>query len=356
MPPLESLRQGLPAPEDRITERLRYTRLSTPDAMDFEPGTSYPRLVYSDSEDYDSSPKQRKPVIQLPLSPISNSPPHGALPNSGVMLDDIGDESAIPSFLPPFPITSLDPENESSKEKEEELKREAELQKQKEAEEQEKEKADGAAVAVQTFPANYIMPAPYEVSKLQARGTWLLPFLSLASMEEDTDTASSPLKTGNPVQGPPLVPFERGTSTTEELLSALHALNPSSTEANPPATPSTFGPNAMATNPLRHKVSLVFLGTTPARYNTPDTLFGLTAALGPTPRPAHPLPSHVVPISPQPGAASKGKAKEAEPVTPPPQGRPVGTIPNVISAVTGTTSRLPAVSRQILAVSVFYDP
>lgn len=328
--------------------------MGTPDAMDFEPGTSYPRLAYSDSEDYDSSPKQGKPVIQLPLSPISNSPPHGTSANAGAMLDDTGDESAIPSFLPPFPITSLDPENEGSKEKGEELKREAELQKQKEAEEQEKEKADGAAVAVQTFPANYIMPAPYEVSKLQARVTWLLPSLSLASMEEDT--VSSPLKTGNPAQGPPLVPFVRGTSTTEELLSALHALNPSSTDANPPTTPATFGPNAMATNPLRHKVSLVFLGTTPARYNTPDTLFGLTAALGPTPRPAHPLPSHVVPISPQPGATSKGKAKEPEPVVPPPQGRPVGTIPNVISAVTGTSSRLPAVSRQILAVSVFCDP
>lgn len=344
------MRQGLPASEDRLTERLRYTRLNTPDAMDLEPDTLRSRMIDSDSEDYDNSPKQEEPVIQLPLSPVSNSPPHGALTSSRYLNGNM-EELAIPSFLPPFPIASLDPEDEKSREKEEELKREAELQKQKEAEEQEKEKDEGAAVAVQTFPANYIMPAPYEVSKLQARGTWHLPSLSLASMEEDVPI--SPLKTGQP-QAPPVPPFIRGTSTTEELLSALHALT-SSNEANPLTTPATFGPNAMAVNPLRHKISLVFLGTTPARYNTPDTLFGLSAALGPTPRPANPLPTHIVPIDPQPGGPAKGKGKEPDPVVPPSQGKPVGSVFNIINAVTGTSSRIPAVSRQILAVSSLDD-
>lgn len=318
--------------------------------MDFEPDITYPRMAYSDSEDYDDASRPEKPMVQLPLSPISNSPPRNPLDQSAGFFDDSNEDSAIPSFLPPFPITVLDAENdEKAKEKEEELKREAELQKQKEAEEQEKEKVENGVV-VQTFPANYIVPAPYEVSKLQARGTWHLPSISVAATEED-DIVSSPLKTANPSQPPPK-PFIRGTSTAEELLSALQSLNPPSTSTDANNTPSTFNPNAISTNPLRHKVSLVFLGTTPMRYNTPDTLFGLSAGLGPTPRPPNPLPTHVVPLDPQPGIPTKGKNKEPDLVVPPAQGRSVGTAPNVINAVTGTSSRIPTVGRRLLAVCI----
>jgi hypothetical protein len=320
----------------------------------------YDPMAYSDSEDYSSSSEGR-PNILPPLSPLSDSPSS----TKDVLMGDADSSSRtsyIPSFFPPFPVTITNEEaGDESQEKKEELMREAELQKQKEAEQLEKEKEESGAVVVQSFPANYNVPAPYEVSKLQSRGTWHLPSISVSSIEE----TSSPLKTSNPSQSAPLVPYSRGSSTTEELLSALQAMtsmNPDPNQPNTPSAPSTSF-NAISTNPLRHKVSLVFLGTTPAKFNTPDTLFGLSAALGPTPRPANPLPTYVQQLEHQPGFGPNGKAavkskggKEIDLPLPSSSGRSVGLGSGVVTAVTGTSSRIPLIGRALLAVRVCFMP
>jgi hypothetical protein len=283
-------------------------------------------------------------------------------------------DSVIPVFLPPIPqvlpeTTAGDSVLDAEKQ-EEEKKREAELLKEKETLEQRaKNKDEGDdAPTVQSFPANYIVPAPYDVSKLQTRGTWHLPSLSMSTLGESDDSgfaafsSSSPLKASNPglPSDPPIKPYIRGDSTTEELLTALHALTPGSqTDPNNPITPSslvasTAVVNAISTNPLRHKVSLVFLGTTPSRYNTPDTLFGFTPSYSVTPRPAGPLPTYVNVLEVQPGrgdkAGLKGKKDTGDLPVPPPQGRNVGVPASVVGAVTGTTSRIPAIGKSVLAV------
>ena len=290
----------------------------------------------------------------------------------------VDSDSVIPSFLPPLPQilpeTTTGESIPDAEKEEEERKREAELLKEKETlEQQAKDKEEGDdAPAVQSFPANYIVPAPYDVSKLQSRGTWHLPSLSMSSLDESEDSgfasfsSSSPLKANNPglPSGPPMKPYVRGDSTTEELLTALHSLTPGSqTDPNNPATPSslvasTAAANAISTNPLRHRVSLVFLGTTPSRYNTPDTLFGFTPSYIVTPRPAGPLPTYVNVLEVQPGrgdkAGLKGKKETGDLPVPPPQGRNVGVPTSVMGSVTGTTSMIPAIGKRILAVCLSF--
>jgi len=366
---------GLVAPEDRYSERLRYTRLPTPDPT--ERDNAYPAMEYSSYGGEDEPSLEQRP-IQLPLSPISNSPPNTRPAiEADNALGAVDADTAIPSFLPPlpqiFPETAAGDAADAEKE-DQEKKREAELLKEKETlEQQAKDKEEGEdAPALQSFPANYIVPAPYDVSKLQARGTWHLPSLSLIAIDETGDSgsasfsSSSPLKTSNPSLPavPPMKPYARGDSTTEELLAALHALTPSSlTDTNNLITPSSLIASSAAasttpTNPLRHKVSLVFLGTTPSRYNTPDTIFGFTPSYGATPRPSGPLPTYIDVLEVQPGRndkpGAKGKTKEPEDLpVPPPQGRNVGIPASVVGAVTGTTSRIPSIGKRVLAVGLF---
>lgn len=369
--PTESLRLGLVAPEDRYSERLRYTRLPTPEPENENP---YQPMAYSSDEEEGEEPVL-DPTVQLPLSPISNSPPHAR--NSTMDVDvvtGLDEESYLLPFLPPFP--QIVPEAtgeaaaEAEKEKEEEKQREAELLKQKESIEAKSKENDGdEAPVVHSFPANYIVPAPYDVSKLQARGTWHLPSISSTTLDDDSNTSaafssSSPLKTTNPglPTVPPTKPYVKGESTTEELLTALHSLTPTSqTDLNNPITPSsllasTTAATTVSTNPLRHKVSLVFLGTTPARYNTPDTLFGLAPSAAIPPRPSHPLPSYVNVLEVQPGMRDiKGKKQVAvgDMPVPPSTGRNVGVPAAVVAGVTGTTSRIPTIGKRILAVRIF---
>lgn len=331
----ENLRSGMPTLEDHPPQRLRYTRLETPDLEDYDhPGTP---SAGSDS----ASLREDSMALDKPLTPAAPSA-------SNTKLDDRDEDSYLLPFLPPFPVTiQQDTEDDlKEQEREEQLRREEELQKQKEAERTEKESTEDGAI-VQSIPANYIVPAPYEMSKLQARGTWHLPSISHSVISDVEEKGTS---------GPSSVPFVRGSSTTEELLSALHALSPSTSTDSVPPTPSASSFHSISTNPSRHKVSLVFLGTTPARFNTPDTLFGLGASLSVTPRPSNPLPTYVHALEEQPGArdpkAAKGKPVGDLPL-PPSQGRSVGVPATIINAVSGSSSRIPVVGRALLSKPTF---
>lgn len=326
--------------------------------MDAEFNHPYPPSSYDDSDNSEELSSPQLPPVQLPLSPISNSPPDHS--NSNTSRPQIGANAPdyVLPFLPPFPMvaSNLDNTEEAGEMSEERQRKEQErqveeLKKQEEAAAKEKAEKEGEGVeVVQTFPANYIVPASYDVSKLQSRGAWHLPSLSSTVLGEQLalspskPTAENPFKAGT------------GAGTTDELLAALHAFTPSD-----PTNMSLTHPSSSAnisTNPLRHKVSLVFLGTTPARYNTPDTLFGLTAGLAPTPRPAHPLPAYVQPLEVQPGMKAKGLdkgKKDIDPASlpvPPAQSRSVGVTPSVVNAVTSTTSRIAVIGKSLLPVSL----
>ncbi|KAG8835940.1 hypothetical protein FRC17_000025 [Serendipita sp. 399] len=343
-----SITAGLTAPEDRSSQRYKLTRLPTP--VPSEPSSDPPEREFGSHQAKDDYMLVDKPLVQLPLSPISNPPLYtgdaALLPEKTVYPSD---DSYVPSFLPPFPTTLMDQELDSGdpdKERMEERRREEEIRKQNEAENAEKEKqSDEPSTATQSFPANYIVPAPYEGSKLQARGAWHLPALSKATINGgmftlDEDDASSS-------EG---VPFVRGSSTNDELLAALRSLSTADTNALGVSSSQTT-----STNPLRHKVSLIFLGTTPARFNTPDTMFGLSANLSPTPRPGNPLPTYVEALDPQPGvkvdgkSSARAKGKDGDLPLPPSQGKSIGLAPNAINPVSGIGSRIPGVGRALLA-------
>jgi hypothetical protein len=328
-------------------------------AMDVDSIQPYPPSSYDDSDDSVESTSPQAPPVQLPLSPISNSPPdHSNLNLSRPQIGANAPEYVLP-FLPPFPaVSNLDEGDASAGTSEERQRKEQErqveeLKKQEEAAAKEKAKEGEGVEVVQTIPANYIVPASYDVSKLQGRGAWHLPSLSASIMNEQLVPSPSKATSENPFKA------GSGTGTTEDLLAVLHSLAQSDS-TNHSATPvsATASSNNISTNPLRHKVSLVFLGTTPARFNTPDTLFGLTSGLAPTPRPAHPLPAYVQPLEVQPGlkgkGLDKGKNKDIDPSSlpvPSAQSRSIGVTPPVVNAVTGTTSRISTIGKSVLPVS-----
>ncbi|KAG8760541.1 hypothetical protein FRC14_002782 [Serendipita sp. 396] len=348
----DSLYIGLTAPEDRISQHLTLTRLPTPDPSELNDDSL--EKEPSSHEGQEDAMVVDKPFIQLPLSPISNSPPNSrdmALPLEANIYSS--EDSCVPSFLPPFPTTLMDQELDSGdpdRERMEEQRREEEMRKQSEADNAEKERqSDELPTVTQSFPANYIVPAPYEASKLQARGAWHLPSLSKLTTSGE---GSHPVEDG--AFSAEAMPYVRGVSTNDELLAALSSLS-SATETKDTNAPKTSPSQTISTNPLRHKVSLIFLGTTPARFNTPDTLFGLSATLSPTPRPGNPLPTYVDALDPQPGiktdgkSAAKAKGKDGDLPLPPTQGRSVGLAPNPINPVSGIGSRIPLVGRALLA-------
>ena len=229
----------------------------------------------------------------MPITPIQYSPP----PISNSPLDTsldllpkplcIGPDGPpeIPEFMPPLPvlINPEDPVAEPPPPPEPEPIPEDD--------------------SVPSIPADYKVPAPYELSKLLARGPWHLP------------QAPVPLN-----QNPDLA-----ASTTEELFTALSSIKPEST---------------LPTNPGRHKISMNFLGMTPGRYNTPDTLFA--QARHPVLHPNAPYPTYVVPIAPN--------LKNPLPV-PPSLSKPVGVHPPIAFATTSTSSRISKVGQYLLSVS-----
>jgi hypothetical protein len=230
-----------------------------------------------------SSPMPITPT-QYPLPLISNSPldiPFDLLRKPICIGPDGPPE--IPEFMPPLPIVNPeDPITEPP------------------PPEPEPVPEDDSTPSI---PADYKIPAPYELSKLQTRGPWHLP------------QAPVPLSLNT----------ESAVSTTEELFAALSSLKPEST---------------LPTNPGRHKISMNFLGMTPGRYNTPDTLFAL--ALQPVLHPSTTYPTYVVPIAPNP--------KNPLP-TPSSLSKPVGIHPPIAFATTSTTSRISKVGQYLLSVS-----
>lgn len=192
--------------------------------------------------------------------------------------------SEIPEFMPPLPVL-VNPEDPVAEPP---------------PPEPEPVPEDDSAPSI---PADYKIPAPYELSKLQARGPWHLP------------QAPVPLSLNQ----------DSSASTTEELFTALSSVKSEST---------------LPTNPGRHKISMNFLGMTPGRYNTPDTLFA--QARHPMLHPNAAYPTYVVPIGPI--------LKNPLPV-PPSLSKPVGIHPPIAFATTSTTSRISKVGQYLLSVS-----
>lgn len=273
---LDYLRAGLQI-ERSVIIPLKWQRAPTPglDILDDATGTM-------DSDV--SSP--------MPITPIQHSPPlisNSPLDTSVDLLRKplcIGRDGPpeIPEFMPPLPVF-INPEDPVAEPP---------------PPEPEPIPEDDSAPSI---PADYKVPAPYELSKLQARGPWHLPL------------AAVPLK-----QNPDLA-----APTTEELFTALSSVKPEST---------------LPTNPGRHKISMNFLGMTPGRYNTPDTLFA--QARHPVLHPNAAYPTYVVPIAPN--------LKNPLPV-PPSLSRPVGVHPPIAFATTSTSSRISKVGQYLLSVS-----
>lgn len=254
---------------------LQWRRAPTPDLDDIT-GT-----VDSDA----SSPMPITP-IQYSLPPISNSPPDASVDLLRKPPCIVRDAPEIPEFMPPFPVLIVNPEDPVAEPP---------------PPEPEPVPEDDSAPSI---PADYKVPAPYELSKLQARGPWHLP------------RAPVPLSPN----------LDLGAvATTEELFTALSSLKSEST---------------LPTNPGRHKISMNFLGMTPGRYNTPDTLFA--QARHPVLHPNAAYPTYVVPIAPNP--------KNPLPV-PPSLSKPVGIHPPITFATTSTTSRMSKVGQYLLSVS-----
>lgn len=273
---LDYLRAGLQI-ERSVIIPLKWQRAPTPglDILDDTTGTM-------DSDV--SSP--------MPVTPIQHSPPlisNSPLDTSVDLLRKplcIGRDGPpeIPEFMPPLPVF-INPEDPIAEPP---------------PPEPEPIPEDDSAPSI---PADYKVPAPYELSKLQARGPWHLP------------QAAVPLK-----QNPDLA-----APTTEELFTALSSVKPEST---------------LPTNPGRHKISMNFLGMTPGRYNTPDTLFA--QARHPVLHPNAAYPTYVVPIAPN--------LKSPLPV-PPSLSKPVGVHPPIAFATTSTSSRISKVGQYLLSVS-----
>lgn len=222
---------------------------------------------------------------QYPLSPISNSPPDTSVDLFRKPLRiGPGGPPEIPEWMPPIPVL-VNPEDQVTEPP---------------PPEPEPVPEDDTAPSI---PADYKVPAPYELSKLQARGTWHLPQTPVP-LSQNPDSAAS---------------------TTEELFAALSSVKSEST---------------LPTNPGRHKISMNFLGMTPGRYNTPDTLFA--QARHPVLHPNAAYPTYVVPIAPN--------AKTPLPV-PPSLSRPVGIHPPIAFATTSTSSRISKVGLYLLSVS-----
>jgi len=256
---------------------LKWQRVSTPDLDVLDDTTE---AMGSDA----SSPMPITP-IQYSLPSISSSPLETSVDlfRKPPCIDPDGLE--IPDFMPPFPVLIINPEDPVA-----------------EAPPPEPEPVpeDDSAPSI---PADYKVPAPYELSKLQARGPWHLP------------RAPAPLGP-NP---------DLDVATTEELFTALFSIKSEST---------------LPTNPGRHKISMNFLGMTPGRYNTPDTLFA--QARHPVLHPNAAYPTYVTPIAPNP--------KNPLPV-PPSLSKPVGIHPPIAFATTSTTSRMSKVGQYLLSVS-----
>jgi histone H3/H4 len=253
---------------------LKWQRAPTPDLDDIA-GT-----MDSDA----SSPMPNTP-IQYSLPPISSSP----LDTSVDLLRKppciVPDAPEIPEFMPPFPVLIINPEDPVAEPP---------------PPEPEPVPEDDSSPSI---PADYKVPAPYELSKLQARGPWHLPRAPVPSSPNPDLTAA----------------------TTEELFTALSSVKSEST---------------LPTNPGRHKISMNFLGMTPGRYNTPDTLFA--QARHPVLHPNAVYPTYVVPIAPNP--------KNPLPV-PPSLSKPVGIHPPIAFATTSTTSRMSKVGQYLFSVS-----
>jgi len=256
---------------------LKWQRAPTPglDGLDDITGT-----MDSDA----SSPMPITP-IQYSLPAISNSPPDTPIDLLRKPLCIGLDGPEIPEFMPPFPVLITNPEDPVAEPP---------------PPEPEPVPEDDSAPSI---PADYKVPAPYELSKLQARGPWHLP------------QAPVPLSP-NP---------DSAATTTEELFTALSSLKSEST---------------LPTNPGRHKISMNFLGMTPGRYNTPDTLFA--QARHPVLHPNAAYPTYIVPITSNP--------KNPLPV-PPSLSKPVGIHSPIAFATTSTSSRISKVGQYLLSVS-----
>jgi hypothetical protein len=270
------LRAGLRIDRTNVIP-LKWQRVPTPSLEGPEDVTG---TMDSDA----SSPMPITP-IQYPLPPILSSPldtPVDILRKLPRIGPDCPPE--IPEFMPPLPVLT-NPEDPVAEPP---------------PPEPEPVPEDDSAPSI---PADYKVPAPYELSRLQARGPWHLPQVPVSSGQDPHWVAP----------------------TTEELFAALSSVKSEST---------------LPTNPGRHKISMNFLGMTPGRYNTPDTLFAQSRH--PVLHPNTPYPTYVVPIPPNP--------KNPLP-SPPSLSKPVGIHPPIAFATTSTTSRISKVGQYLLSVS-----
>jgi len=260
------LRAGLRI-DRSITIPLKWQRAPTPDDLDD---------ITETMDSVASSP--------MPITPIQHSPPDTSVDLLRKPLH-IGPDGPpeIPEFMPPLPVL-INPEDPVAEPP---------------PPEPEPVPEDDSAPSI---PADYKIPAPYELSRLQARGPWHLPQGPVPSSQNPESVAS-----------------------TEELFAALSSVKSEST---------------LPTNPGRHKISMNFLGMTPGRYNTPDTLFA--QARHPVLHPTVAYPTYVVPIAPNP--------KNPLPV-PPSLSKPVGIHPPIAFSTTSTTSRISKVGQYLLSVS-----
>ena len=171
--------------------------------------------------------------------------------------------------------------------------------------------------------SDYLLQVPYSQSSLSGVNEWHLPSTQPPPPQE--------LHPRNPALPTP--------QTEHSLVAAYHHIL-----THPPP------PNGNAPTPSRHKVAMALLSQTQniPRWEPPDTLYSSVAPC--TPRVAGIGPSYPMAIDDGPDVKGKVDGKEKEFKFPPRLARPVASDERLTPLVSQQLSRIPDLSRRVLAV------